>query len=158
MNPTSPPDFCCFLPATVTTTAPGQLLVIMDVEEVGLSCTAAGGCSLNFGAYLDLGPGSKTPIPNAARTKTLGASQTRAFDETLSGIIDVPAGTHKVGLGFTASGNLASYGGGDTQITLIALGGGSAASPLDEPSAKHSGVTSDPPRDSDRIPIIGEDG
>jgi len=117
-EPSDPPGLCCFETASITLTQPAKVLVTTAIRNVGLTCTAAGTCSINVGAYQTGG----VPVPNAGFTLTLGASQTQRIYPTVSGIVDLPAGTHTFGYGITTSGNWGSAGGGSTQTTLLMLG------------------------------------
>ena len=117
-QPSDPPGLCCFETASITLAQPAKVLVTTSIRNVGLTCTAAGSCSLNVGAYQAGGE----PVPGAGFTLTLGASQSQRIYPTVSGIVDLPAGTHTFGYGITTSGNWASAGGGQTQTTLLMLG------------------------------------
>jgi hypothetical protein len=112
--------FCCFQPATITTTTTGKLLATLYLRGFSFSCNASGSCSVKVGAYLN-----GSPIPNAAVTVSASASQSRDLTGmVVSGIAsDVPAGTHNVGIGWTSSGNISGNGGGDNRSTVIALDG-----------------------------------
>ena len=117
-QPTDPPGLCCFETASITLAQPAKVLVTTSIRNVGLTCTAAGTCTINVGAYQVGGE----PVPGAGFTLTLGASQSQRIYPTVSGIVDLPAGTHTFGYGITTSGNWGSAGGGQTQTTLLMLG------------------------------------
>jgi len=89
------------------------------VRNVGLSCNAMGTCNLNVGVYNEAGI---VPVPGAGFSLTLGLSQSDRVYPTMSGVVDLPAGTHTFGYGQTITGNWASGGGGDAQTTLLMLG------------------------------------
>ena len=118
-QPADPPDFCCFGTASITLTQPAKVLVTTVVRNVGLTCNAMGTCNLNVGVYNEAGI---VPVPGAGFSLTLGLSQSDRVYPTMSGIVDLPAGTHTFGYGQTISGNWASGGGGDAQTTLVMLG------------------------------------
>jgi hypothetical protein len=124
--------FCCFQQATITTTTTSNLLVMTNLSGFGVSCSSGGSCSAKVGAFLD---DASHPIANAAMFLSAGASSTATANSVLSGIATaVPAGTHKVGIGWTTSGSVVSSGGGDNRSTVIALGATATTAPTAESS------------------------
>lgn len=116
------PQFCCYGTASVTLTAPARVLVVMTVHDITLGCSAAGSCSLNMGAYVRPDGGDPVAVPGAGRNETLSASTSRTYERTMSGVIDLPAGTHELGLGFGGAGNTGGYGGGTSEMLAVVLG------------------------------------
>lgn len=133
-TPQATPGLCCFQAATVTVSRPARLLVTQTIRDIQLSCNAAGSCSLNLGAYLD--GATDTPVPNAGLVRSQSSSTSRSYDETVYGVIDVPAGTHSVGLGFTSSGNTSVSGGGSSQTSIVAIDQPPASSPRSPEGAR----------------------
>ena len=130
--------FCCFQVATVTTKTTSNLLVIMNMSGFFVSCTAGGSCSAKVGAFLD---DASHPIPDAAMTLSAAANTTATANRVLSGIATaVPAGTHRVGVGWTTSGSVAGSGGGDNRSAVIAIGATATTAPTAESSLEATPV------------------
>jgi hypothetical protein len=114
------PLVCCRPLASVTLAAPAKVLVTAYIDTVSVECMQAGGCSTHLGAYV---AADGAPVPNTAYTLAAGPGESRTVGPvTVSGIVELPAGTHEIGVGYGADGPLVTGGATPRQTTLVVLG------------------------------------
>jgi hypothetical protein len=103
---------------TITTTAPGALLI--DAKDLGakVTCKPAGVCTAIWGIYVD-----SQPVPNSGQSLSAAAGGTNGRPVLIYAVQrGVPAGTHTVELGVVIDSLTFGTQFGDEQIQAIAVG------------------------------------
>jgi hypothetical protein len=123
LEPSPSPFGCCFSPAEITLEETSKVLVVVSFDGAFIICGSPG-CQLILGAYVETGPGSGTPVPDTGYSVTLPANMSDDhISPTVSGIVELPPGTHRIAAGYDRVGTTMTASPGQTSTTLVMLGG-----------------------------------